>query len=197
MRPRWWGVSPRRSGPSSLATRSRPDHGPPRKLDHWAIAGIPGEVLELFSKQSAEIDAAIEAEGFVFYRARGVAARAIRDPKTVDSPEALIVRWYDELAAIDWPARKINQQLRIVQDRQRRPLQSLTGPQLAELASDVIGPGGALADRKAFTRADVIRVVATRLYGYVAGELDRVATDVLHHPEAIPLVGRPGARGRA
>lgn len=43
----------------------------------------------------------------------------------------------------------------------------------------------------------MIRVAAPHLYGYVPEELDRVVTAIVQHPEAIPLVGQPGARGRA
>jgi 1-aminocyclopropane-1-carboxylate deaminase/D-cysteine desulfhydrase-like pyridoxal-dependent ACC family enzyme len=43
----------------------------------------------------------------------------------------------------------------------------------------------------------VIRVAAPHLYGCVSEELDRVVTAIVQHPEAIPLVGQPGARGRA
>lgn len=174
-----------------------PDHGPSGKLDHWAVVGIPREVTDLFSKRSSEIDAAMEAEGFTSYRARGIAARATRAAKTDESPESLLLRWYNELDSIGWPARKINQRLQIVQDRSRRPLRSLTEQERAEMARGLIGPEGALAQRKAFTRADVIRVAAPTLYGCAIEELDRVVSAVLQHPEAIPLVGQPGARGRA
>lgn len=112
-----------------------PDHGPSGKLDHWAIAGIPREVTALFSKRSTEIDAAMEAEGFTSYRARGITARATRDAKTDESPESLILRWYDELDSIGWPARKINQRLQIIQDRSRRPLRALTEKERVEVVA--------------------------------------------------------------
>jgi conjugative relaxase-like TrwC/TraI family protein len=174
-----------------------PDAGPSGKLDHWAIAGIPGEVVELFSKRSDEIDAVMESAGFTSYRARGVAARETRRAKRPVSPESLIVRWLDELDGIDWLARQLNQRFGIVQNRRRRPLQTLSPEQRTEMAKALIGPDGPLAERKAFTRADIIRLAAPRLYGYVAGELDRVVDAVVRHPEAIPLVGAPAARSRA
>jgi conjugative relaxase-like TrwC/TraI family protein len=71
------------------------DQGPSGRLDHWAIAGIPEEVTALFSKRSADIDAAMDTEGLASCRARGIAARGTRDAKTGESQEALIVRWYD------------------------------------------------------------------------------------------------------
>jgi len=173
------------------------DHGPSGKLDHWAIDGIPTAVTDLFSKRSTEIDEAMEAEGFTSYRARGIAARATRDAKTDDSPESLLLRWYDELDSIGWPARKIKQRLRVVQDEHRRLLRSLGEAERAEIVRGLIGPSGPLAERKAFTQPDVVRLAAPMLYGCATDELDRVVSGVIGHPEAIPLVGQPGARGRA
>jgi conjugative relaxase-like TrwC/TraI family protein len=182
---------------SGLGYVIEPDPGPSGRLDHWAIAGIPREVVELFSKRSDEIDAAMESAGFTSHRARGVAARGTRRAKRPEAQDALIVRWLDELEAIGWPARRINQRLGIVHSRQRRPLQRLSLEQRTEMVHAVIGPDGPLAERKAFTRADIIRLAAPRLYGYAAGELDRVVDTVIRHPEAIPLVGAPAARSRA
>ncbi len=174
-----------------------PDHGPSGKLDHWAIAGIPAEVTEMFSKRSAEIEEELKAAGFTSYRARGIAARNSRGPKEEASQESLLVRWLGELEEIGWPARKINQRLRVVQDRHRQPVRTFTEKERLQLVRDLIGSAGALAKRKAFTRADVVRLAAPALYGCAADELDQVVADVLQHPEAIPLVGQPGARGRA
>lgn len=173
------------------------DPGPSGRLDHWAIAGIPRDVSELFSKRSDEIDAAIETTGFTSYQARGVAARETRRAKRPETQDALVVRWLDELDGIGWPARKLNQRFRIVQDRQRQPLRNLSAQQRAAMVDALIGPDGPLAERKAFTRTDVIRLAAPRLYGYAAGELDRVVDAVTRHAEAIPLVGQPAARSRA
>jgi conjugative relaxase-like TrwC/TraI family protein len=174
-----------------------PDHGPSGRLDHWGIAGIPGEVAELFSKRSAAIEDELAQKGFRSHRARGIAARNTRDPKQDESPEALPVRWLDELDDRGWPTRKLNHRLQHVQSRQYRPLRTLTKAERAELVQSMIGPGGPLAQRKAFTRDRIIRDVAPYLYGCVPEELDRVVTAIIQHPEAIPLVGQPGARGRA
>jgi conjugative relaxase-like TrwC/TraI family protein len=174
-----------------------PDHGPSGRLDHWGIAGIPTEVAELFSKRSAAIEEELAQKGFRSHRARGIAARNTRDPKEGESPEALLVRWLDELDGLGWPTRKLNDRLQHVQRRQYRPLRTLTQAERAELVRSLIGPGGPLAERKAFTRDGVVRVAAPHLYGCVPEELDRVVTAIVQHPEAIPLVGQPGARGRA
>jgi len=174
-----------------------PDHGPSGKLDHWAIAGIPSDVVDLFSKRAADIDAALEAEGFGSYRARGIAARDTRDPKTDQSPESLLVRWLGELHELGWPAPKINQRLTLTQNRARPALRHLTDAERGELVGQLLGPAGPLAQRKAFTRPDVIRHAVPLLYGCPADELNQVVAGVVHNPEAIPLVGKPSTRGRA
>jgi conjugative relaxase-like TrwC/TraI family protein len=174
-----------------------PDHGPSGRLDHWGIAGVPAEVAELFSKRSAGIEDELAQKGFRSYRARGFAARSTRDPKQDESPEALLVRWLGELDGMGWPTRKLNHRLQHVQRRQYQPLRTLTATERAELVQSMIGPGGPLAQRKAFTRDRIIRDVAPHLYGCVPEEVDRVVTAIVQHPEAIPLVGQPGARGRA
>jgi conjugative relaxase-like TrwC/TraI family protein len=174
-----------------------PDHGPSGKLDHWRIAGIPHEVADHFSKRSEAIQEELEQKGFRSYRARGVAARNSRDAKTHEEPEALVVRWLDELHEIGWPTRKLNRRLDQVNQAHHQPLRTLTDRERAQLAQDVIGTGGPLAKRKAFTRADVVRVAAPLLYGCASDELDRVVEGVVRHREAIALVGQPGARGRA
>jgi conjugative relaxase-like TrwC/TraI family protein len=173
------------------------DHGPSGRLDHWGIAGIPAEVAELFSKRSAAIEDELAQKGFRSYRARGIAARNTRDPKQDESPEALLVRWLDELDGIGWPTRKLIHRLEHVQRRQYQPLRTLTDTERSELVQTMLGPDGPLAQRKAFTRDRIIRDVTPHLYGCVPEELDQVVTAIIQHPEAIPLVGQPGARGRA
>ena len=151
-----------------------PDHGPSGKLDHWRIVGIPHEVADRFSKRAEAIQEELEKTGFTSYRARGVAARNSREAKSTESQKSLLVRWLGELDEIGWPARKINQRLQLVNDRRHQPLRNLTDQQRTQLVYETIGPNGPLAKRKAFTRADVIRVVAPALYGCTTEELDRV-----------------------
>jgi conjugative relaxase-like TrwC/TraI family protein len=181
----------------SLGYAIEPDHGPSGKLDHWRIAGIPAEVADQFSKRGEAIEDELERAGFRSYRARGIAARNSGEVKKDEKPEALIARWLDELDAIGWPSRKLRQRLDTVNERHHRPLRTLTDRERHQLAYETIGPKGPLAKRKAFTRADVIRVVAPTLYGCAADELDRVVAGILQHRECVPLVGQPGARGRA
>jgi conjugative relaxase-like TrwC/TraI family protein len=174
-----------------------PDHGPSGKLDHWRIAGVPAEVADQFSKRGEAIEEELEQAGFRSYRARGIAARNSRAAKTNETKESLIVRWHDELDEIGWPTRKLNQRLNLVNERHHQPLRTLTDQQRAQLTAELLGSGGPLAKRKAFTRADVIRIAAPALYGCAAEELDLLIAGVVQHREAVPLVGQPGARGRA
>jgi conjugative relaxase-like TrwC/TraI family protein len=181
----------------SLGYAIETDHGPSGKLDHWRIVGIPAEVADQFSKRGEAIEDELERAGFRSYRARGIAARNSREAKADEGPEVLLFRWLDELDAIGWPSRKLNQRLNIVNERHHRPLRTLTDRECNQLIYDTIGPNSPLAKRKAFTRADVIRVVAPALYGCAADELDRVVAGIVQHRECVPLVGQPGARGRA
>lgn len=74
-----------------------------------------------------------------------------------------------------------------------RPLRTLTDREREQLVYETVGPNGPLAKRKAFTRADVIRVVAPALYGCMADELDRVVAGIVQHRECVRLVGQPDA----
>ncbi len=174
-----------------------PDHGPSDKLDHWRIAGLPYEVADRFSRRAEAIQEELEQAGFHSYRARGFAARSSRQAKTHATPEALVHRWLDELDEIGWPARKISQRLQKVNERRHQPLRTLSDSERKQIVYETIGANGPLAKRKAFTRADIIRVVAPALYGYAATELDDIVTGIVQHRECVPLVGQPGARGRA
>jgi conjugative relaxase-like TrwC/TraI family protein len=174
-----------------------PDNGPSGKLDHWRIAGIPGEVADRFSKRSDAIEEELERVSLRSYRARGVAARNSREAKKDEKPEALLLRWLDELDEIGWSTRTLNHRLNLTNQRRHVPLRSLTDRERDQLIEGAIGPHGSLAKRKAFTRADVIRVITPALYGCATDELDRVVDAVLQHHECVPLVGQPGARGRA
>lgn len=174
-----------------------PDPGPSGRLDHWQIDGIPDAVLDAFSKRSADIDAAVEAGGIDSPRARCVAARTTRTAKMAEDPDSLMARWTGELETVGWPVRRLQQRLDHVSRSRYRPLSGLHGFDRDAMAFELVRPEGPLAQVKSFTRSDVIRAVAPRLYGHHPGELDAVVAAVLRHADAIPLVGQPGARGRA
>ncbi|MDQ3106309.1 MAG: AAA family ATPase, partial [Actinomycetota bacterium] len=167
-----------------------PDAGPSGKLDHWRIVGIPDEVLEVFSKRSADIAEVIDAVGVDSPRARGVAARTSRDAKRDDSIDELSERWLGELAGIGWSAPALTS---AVDQAPARPLRTLGELDCQRLVWELVGPDGPLAERKAFTRADVIRAAAPRLYGYDPTALDVVVRDVVGHSE---MLGAPLTAGQ-
>lgn len=175
-----------------------PDPGPSGRLDHWRITGIPEPVLDLFSKRSAEIDAEVESVGSDSYRARSVATRNSRAAKTelADGVD-LWQEWRDELTEAGINARDLRSRVGEIARRRHQPLRTLSSAERAEIATGLLAVDGPLAERKAFTRSDLIRNAAPQLYGCRSDELDHVVSEVLHHPDAIALVGQPGARGRA
>lgn len=77
-----------------------------------------------------------------------------------------------------------------------RPLAGLYGFDRDVIAFDMLAPDGPLAQLKGFTRIDVVRAVAPRLYGHHPGELNAVVAAVLKHSDAIPLIGQLAARDR-
>ncbi|MFP5322362.1 MAG: MobF family relaxase [Acidimicrobiia bacterium] len=171
------------------------DHGPSGKLDHWRIAGIPAEACELFSKRSDEIDdfAGDEAS----YRLRSRMARATRADKTDDqAPEQLMDRWHAELASIGLSPAQILDATAVAAPR-RPPAERLTDAELAELVGWVLSPDGPLAGDKRFGRAEATRHLAPKLHGRHPDELERALGAALAHPEALPLLGQPGARNRS
>jgi conjugative relaxase-like TrwC/TraI family protein len=173
------------------------DPGPSGKLDHWRITGIPDHVLELFSKRSGEIDAELESTGFDSYRARGIATRNSRAPKTQTDGVDLWQAWRDELTDAGINPRDLRSRLEAIARRRNEPPRTLTYAERTGIVAGLLAADGPLAERKAFTRADLIRNAAPLLYGCQADELDHIVAEVLHHPDAIALVGQPGARGRA
>jgi conjugative relaxase-like TrwC/TraI family protein len=174
------------------------DPGPSGKLDHWRITGIPDHVLELFSKRSREIDEELESTGFDSYRARGIATRNSRAPKTGPADGVdLWQEWRDELTDTGINPRDLRSRIDAIARRTNEPPRKLTSAERTDVVEGLLAADGPMADRKAFTRADLIRNAAPLLYGCQTGELDQIVSEVLHHPDAIALVGQPGARGRA
>jgi conjugative relaxase-like TrwC/TraI family protein len=172
-----------------------PDHGPSGKLDHFAITGIPADVCRLFSKRSDQIDE--DAGPDASYRLRSRLARSNRPDKDDDhSPEQLMDRWHGELDAIGHTPVSILDSIERSAPA-RRPAERLSERELAELVGWVLSPTGPLAGDKRFGRAEVIRHLAPKLHGRHPDELNRALAAVLAHPEALPLLGQPGARNRS
>ena len=66
----------------------------------------------------------------------------------------------------------------------------------AALVAEALAPDGPLAQRKVFSRGDVIVAVAPRLFGRDPRELAEVTNRVLTNAEAVPLVTVPSASER-
>jgi conjugative relaxase-like TrwC/TraI family protein len=172
-----------------------PDHGPSGKLDHFAITGIPSEVTRLFSKRSEQIDD--DAGPNASYRLRSRLARSNRPDKDDDhTPEQLMDRWHIELAGLGLSPGHVLDCIHSAAPA-RPPVERLSDQELADLVDWVLSPTGPLAGDKRFGRAEVIRHLAPKLHGRHPDQLDRALSAVLAHPEALPLLGQPGARNRA
>lgn len=169
------------------------DPGPSGRLGHWRVAGIPDALCEVFSKRAVEIDEAMGAAGFDTYQGRQVAARTTRRAKRRSSPDELLHRWVAELEAAGFTREQVRFEIAEAARRQELPER----PDDETLAGRVLGRHGRLAELKVFTSADVIVAVAPALFGHEPDRLDRAVGRVLAHPDAIPLLGVPHARGQA
>jgi conjugative relaxase-like TrwC/TraI family protein len=173
-----------------------PDPGPSGKLGHWRIAGIPLRACEVLSKRSAEIDAAIAEVGHGTYQARQVAARTTRRAKRHTPVAELLPVWRRELEAAGLGVDRLGQMV-LDDARDLGPPGRLSTREMEALVAYALAPDGPLAERKVFTRADVIVAIAPALYGQDPDLLGPVVGRVLRHPEAIPLVGVSAAREQA
>ncbi len=172
------------------------DDGPSGRLGHWAIAGIPEAALEVHSKRSGEIDAAMAEKGYESYRGRGVAARQTRRAKRHGAVGDLLARWRGELDAAGLPVADLLASIDQASAERARLRDDLTRDQVDALVAHTLGAEGRLSARKVFSRRDVVVAVAPSLFGLEVAELDRVVARVLADPEAVPLLGVPGARER-
>jgi conjugative relaxase-like TrwC/TraI family protein len=173
-----------------------PDPGPSGRLGHWRIAGIPLLACDVLSKRSAEIDAAVAEAGHATYQARQVAARTTRRAKRHTPVADLMPAWRRELEAAGLGVDRL--EAMVIEDARRvGPPQRLSTRAVEGIATEALGPSGPLAERKVFTRADVIVAVTPTLYGQDPALLGPVVSRVLRHPEAISLVGVAAARDQA
>ncbi|MEW6581193.1 MAG: MobF family relaxase [Actinomycetota bacterium] len=133
---------------------------------------VPEAVTEEFSTRRREVQADMAAHGARGFYAAGAAARATRAPKPygeVDLP------WERE----GWRARAAEHGLtrraveRIGRDAYRRRGGHVTGPDAAGLLDELGGPQGLTELQTTFTRADVLRAVASaHTQGISLGALD-------------------------
>src|SRR5581483_5621492 len=152
------------------------DDGPSGRLGHWRIRGIPDEVLDVHSKRSAEIDAAVAVRGKGGYQARNDAARDTRAAKRHTPVGDLMPRWSSELTEIGWDLPRLNRSVEAAAHKAVLP--------------------------RPVSRAEIDRVVAAvvsvapMLYGRPCDDLVHATKAVLCSPELIPLLGVSGARDR-
>jgi conjugative relaxase-like TrwC/TraI family protein len=190
---RWAGAEKARE----LGYAVVPDRGPSDRLGHWAVAGIPESVMVNHSKRAAQIQAECDAQGSDSYQARQVAARSTRRRKAHLAPEDLMARWRSENEALGWPVDALAAAVDAAAGDPELVAQPLDA---AAVAAELLGPDGRLAERKVFTRLDVMVAVAAthpEAYGLPRAELDRIVDRVLADPDAIPLLGRTTSGERA
>lgn len=172
------------------------DPGPSGRLGHWRIAGVPQEVMEVHSKRAAEITAECDRRGDRSYRARAMAARSTRRAKEAEGVEGqLMERWQAELASVGWPLDRLAAAIDAAGGASA-PIRRMGLRQVRQILSEALGPDGDLARRKVFFRRDVIVALAPHLYGQNPRLVEVLADRALADPEAVPLVGVPGARER-
>jgi conjugative relaxase-like TrwC/TraI family protein len=98
-----YGREQARQTAEALGYATQPEPG----LRVWSLSGFPANVLDVQSKRSRQIGTQAPETGWDSYRSRSVAARATRTAKTGATPEQLLPRWRDELAAIGWPIERL------------------------------------------------------------------------------------------
>ena len=170
------------------------DDGPSGKLGHWAVAGIPDAAMKLHSKRSDDIAGELVDVGFDSYRAKGHAARNSRKAKRHQPVDDLMAKWTAELAAIGITVEDMDRT--VTEESGQRIARDLTPEIVQALVEDLLSSDGRLAERKVFSRRDVIAAAAPHLFGHTADTLDDVVDRVLADPAAIPLLGVPGAKER-
>ncbi len=175
------------------------DRGPSGKLGHWKIQGIPDAALAVHSKRSEEINQAVAAKDFDSYQARSVAARDTRSTKRHTGADELLPVWRKELADAGFPPEQLVVDIERAGTEYARehPGQRFSDQGLRQLANRVLGPEGALSERKVFSKRDVIVAIAPRVFGLPTVELEKATDRVLRDPDAIPLLGVPRASERA
>jgi conjugative relaxase-like TrwC/TraI family protein len=171
------------------------DDGPSGRLGHWAVAGIPDAAMRLHSKRAEDIAGELVDVGFDSYRSKGHAARNSRKSKRHQPVDDLMARWTAELAGIGITIGDMERC--VAEEAGRRIGTDLTPEKVQALVDELLGPDGRLAERKVFSRRDVMVAAAPHLFGHDPAVLDDVVDRVLADPAAIPLIGVPGAKERA
>jgi len=106
-------------------------------------------------------------------------------------------RWAAEIDQVNWSIETIGAAIAREAAAYQRPPPELNAYELRDIATQILGDGGALVDRKVFCKRDVIVAVAPALYGRNLSELPAVMARVLADPETVPLLHVAGAVERA
>lgn len=170
------------------------DDGPSGRLGHWAIAGVPDEVMAMHSKRAAEIDDATGSPTESSYRQRAIAARRTRSAKRHEQVTDLMARWQAEIENGPYTIAGIATDVDRACDQ--RITSELSDRDLDRLAAQLLAPDGRLAADKVFCRRDVIVAAAPHLFGLDPTTVDRLADRVLVHPDAVELEPFGGVRER-
>ena len=126
------------------------------------IAGTPAELVEVFSKRTAQVDAALAVKVDAFREREGrdptrseraaitrEAAADSRSAKTGTPVDGLVGRWRDEAAELGWTPARLVDRLRSA----ARGAPRVEPPTLAEVVDHLSTAGSA------WTRADVLQAV--------------------------------------
>jgi conjugative relaxase-like TrwC/TraI family protein len=170
------------------------DDGPSGRLGHWAIAGIPDEVMAIHSKRAAQIDDAIGSPTESSYRQRAIAARRTRSAKRHEQVTDLMARWQAEIEV--GPCTIAGIVADIERDQHQRITAELDDRDLDRLAAQLLAPESQLAADKVFTRRDAIVAATPQLFGLDPAIVDRLVDRVLVHPDAVELEPFGGVRER-
>lgn len=133
-------------------------------INGWAdVQGVPREVIDAFSKRSADIEAELARIGAHSANARQAAALATREAKSHTDGEDLHARWRDEADALGFGI-----------DEVAGCLGRTHGAELDARTCDVVlanlaGPHGLTATAAVFSRADVIAALATSVGAALPG----------------------------
>ncbi len=169
------------------------DNGPTGRLGHWAIAGIPAEVMAVHSKRSVEIDKAVgPRKEHVSYRERAIAARKTRSAKQLEPVVDLMDRWRQELIEVGFHLDEVSDL--VDQAHEQRIATELDDEAIERLAVELLSTEGRLAGWKVFARHQVVVAAAPKLFGLDPAGLDPVGGAVLAHRDAVELEPTEHAR---
>jgi conjugative relaxase-like TrwC/TraI family protein len=159
---------------------------------HADIAGMPREVITLFSKRREEISELVAEAGLSSARAHQAATLASRQAKEhgVDQ-ETLETHWRSEARSIGYDPEDLSSCLH------RAEPHPVTEEELAEVFAHLASPRGLTERTASFCRDDVVVALAGQLVAQVdAEELGRLADRFLSSRHVVALVGASTGRQR-